>query len=57
MYLAFAIATGARAVVAADGPFVRSMQTHPDATLSAMMLSLEAWANLQGAGVRREPQG
>jgi hypothetical protein len=33
------------------------MQTHPDATLSAMMLSLEAWANLHGAGVRQEPQG
>ena len=57
LYLAFAIAIGASAVVTADGPFVRSMQTHPDATLSAMMLSLEAWANLQGAGVRREPQG
>jgi predicted nucleic acid-binding protein len=55
MYLAFAIATGARAVVAADGPFVRSMQTHPDATLSAMMLSLEAWAESRGAGERQEP--
>ena len=50
MYLAFAIAMGARAVVTADGAFVRSMQTHPDATLSAMMLSLEAWAKSQGAG-------
>jgi hypothetical protein len=57
MYLAFAIATGARAVVAADGPFVRSMQTHPHATRSAMMLSLDAWAKSRGAGERQEPAG
>jgi len=44
LYLAFAIAMGATAVVAADSAFLRSMQTHPDPTLSNMVLSLEAWA-------------
>lgn len=34
LYLAFAIAIGASAMVAADGPFVEAMQTHPDPTLS-----------------------
>ena len=52
IYVAFAIAVGASAVVAADGLFVRSMQTHPDATLSAMILPLDAWARSQGAGLR-----
>jgi predicted nucleic acid-binding protein len=50
LYLAFAIAMGASAVVAADGPFLRSIRTHPDASLSAMVLSLDAWAGSQGGG-------
>ena len=50
LYLAFAIAMGASAVVAADGPFVQSIQTHPDPTLSGMVLSLDVWARSQGAG-------
>ena len=50
LYLAFAIAVGASAVVAADGPFVQSIQTHPDPTLSGMVLSLDVWAKSQGAG-------
>ena len=50
LYLAFAVAMGASAVVAADGPFLRSIRTHPDPTLSAMVLSLDAWAKSQGGG-------
>ena len=48
--LAFAVAMGANAVVAADGPFLQSIRAHPDPTLSAMMLSLDAWARSQGKG-------
>ena len=44
MYVAFAIATGARAVVAADGPFVRDIQKHPDPAVASLMLSLNEWA-------------
>ena len=44
LHLAFAVAMGASTVVAADGPFLRSMRTHPDPSLSAMVLSLDAWA-------------
>ena len=43
-YLAFVVAMGVNAVVVADGPFVRAMQTHPDSTLSATVLPLDAWA-------------
>ncbi len=48
LYLAFAIATGASAVVVADGPFVRSIKTHPDPTLAAMVLPLDVWARSRG---------
>jgi predicted nucleic acid-binding protein len=48
LYLAFAIAMGASAVVAADGPFVQSIRSHPDPSLSAMVLSLDAWAKSRG---------
>jgi predicted nucleic acid-binding protein len=48
LYLAFAIATGARGVVVSDGPFVRDMQAHPDRALAAMLIPLEAWARLNG---------
>ena len=44
LYVAFALAMGARAVVAADGPFLRSIGSHPDPAVSGMMLSLDAWA-------------
>ena len=50
LYLAFAVAMGASAVVVADGPFLRSIRTHPDPSLSAMVLSLDAWANSQRGG-------
>jgi predicted nucleic acid-binding protein len=49
LYLAFAAAMGASAVVAADSPFIRSMQTHPDPALACMVLSLDAWATQRAA--------
>jgi predicted nucleic acid-binding protein len=48
LYLTFAVAMGTSAVVAADGPFMRSMQIHPDPALSTMVLSLSAWGNSRG---------
>ena len=48
LYLAFAVAMGASAVVAAESPFLRSMRDHPDPTLSAMVLALDAWAAPRG---------
>lgn len=48
LYLAFAIAMGARGVVAADGPFVRSMRRHPDPSLAGMLIPLDEWARDQG---------
>jgi predicted nucleic acid-binding protein len=44
LYVAFAVAMGASAVVAADAPFERAVRTHPDTALASMVLSLEAWA-------------
>ncbi len=44
LYLAFAIAMGARAVVVADRSFVSDMQIHPDPALPAMLLPLDGWA-------------
>ena len=48
LYLAFAIAVGARAVVVADGAFVRDMHRHPDPALADMLLPLDTWAHIQG---------
>jgi hypothetical protein len=39
---------GAQGVVVADGPFVRAMRTHPDPTLAAMLIPLDAWARQAG---------
>jgi predicted nucleic acid-binding protein len=50
LYLAFAVAMGASGVVAADGPFLRSIRSNPDPSLSAMVLSLDAWARSQRGG-------
>lgn len=50
LYLAFAVAIGASAVVTADGSFARSMQSHPDARLAAMVLPLDLWAKSRGSG-------
>jgi predicted nucleic acid-binding protein len=50
LYLAFAVAMGASAVVTADGSFVRSIRAHPDAKLAAMVLPLDVWAKSRAAG-------
>jgi predicted nucleic acid-binding protein len=44
LYLAFAVAMGASAVVAADSSFLRSIRSHPDPALAAMVVSLDGWA-------------
>ncbi len=49
LYVAFALAMGAKRVVVADGPFVTAMQTHPDPTLAGILLPLAAWASGQSA--------
>lgn len=54
LYLAFAIAVGAAAVVAADGPFVEAVSNSSDSSLSAMVLPLDAWAKSRGVG---QPRG
>ncbi len=48
LYLAFAIAMGARGLVTADAPFVRDMNRHSDKNLTAMMMPLDAWARAEG---------
>lgn len=48
LYLAFAIAMGARGVVVADGPFVADMSRHPDPALAAMLIPLADWTRGQG---------
>lgn len=48
LYVAFAIAMGARGVVAADGPFARDMGHHPDPALATMLIPLAEWG--QGRG-------
>jgi predicted nucleic acid-binding protein len=48
MYVAFAVAVQAAAVIVSDGPFVRAMQTHPNAAMAAMVVPLDAWASSKG---------
>lgn len=48
LYVAFAVAMGARGLVVADGPFATSMRHHPDPTLSAMLIPLADWARQSG---------
>ncbi len=48
LYLAFAIAMGARAVVVADTAFVNDMKRYPDPAVAAMLLPLDAWAQSHG---------
>lgn len=48
LYVAFAIAAGARNVVVADGPFVRAMGRHPDPALASLLLPLGEWARRRG---------
>ncbi|WP_165982774.1 type II toxin-antitoxin system VapC family toxin [Dankookia rubra] len=40
LYVAFAIAMGARGVVVADGPFAANMSRHPDPMLAAILIPL-----------------
>lgn len=47
LYLAFAIAIGARGVVVSDARFVRDMERHPDRVLAAMLIQLDEWARQQ----------
>ncbi len=49
MYVAFALTVQATAVVVADRSFVRTMRTHPDPALAAMVLPLDEWAATQGS--------
>ena len=48
LYLAFAVAMGASAVMAADSQFLRSMRTHADPAMSSMVVALDAWAAARG---------
>jgi predicted nucleic acid-binding protein len=48
LYVAFAIAMGARSVVVADGPFVRAMRRHPDPAIAAILLPLADWGRDRG---------
>ena len=43
LYVAFAIAMGARCVVVADGPFAANMSRHPDPALATILISLSEW--------------
>jgi predicted nucleic acid-binding protein len=48
LYVAFAIAMGARGVVGADGAFVRDMRRHPD--LADLLIPLADWARTAKIG-------
>jgi predicted nucleic acid-binding protein len=48
LYVAFAVAMGARGVVVADGPFVRNMGRHPDPALAGLLIPLEDWGRGRG---------
>jgi hypothetical protein len=48
LYLAFAIAMGARGVVVSGAPFVRDMKRHPDPLVAGMVIPLSSWAEGQG---------
>lgn len=48
LYLAFAFAVGARAVIVADAPFARAVRSQPDRDLATMVISLDEWATSKG---------
>jgi predicted nucleic acid-binding protein len=48
LYVAFAVAVGARGVVVADRAFVSDMNRHPDPELADLLIPLEAWGQEQG---------
>lgn len=43
LYVAFAIAMGARGVVVADGPFLAAMRRHADPEIAGLLVSLDEW--------------
>jgi predicted nucleic acid-binding protein len=43
LYVAFAVAMGAKHVITADSPFARNMRAHPNPALSQIMLPLSEW--------------
>ena len=43
LYVAFAVAMGARGVVVADEPFAANMSRHPDPVLAAILIPLSEW--------------
>jgi predicted nucleic acid-binding protein len=47
LYVAFALAMGARAVIAADGRFVQDMRRHPHPALRALLIPLAEWGRAQ----------
>ncbi len=48
LYLAFAVAMGARGVVMTNGPFAAAMKRHGYPALKAMVLPLDTWAREEG---------
>jgi predicted nucleic acid-binding protein len=48
LYLAFAVAMGARGLVVSDGAFVRDMDRHPEPLLKGLLIPLDRWAEEQG---------
>lgn len=49
LYVAFAVAMGARGVVVADGPFAADMSRHPDPALAGILIPLAEWGRDRGA--------
>jgi predicted nucleic acid-binding protein len=49
LYVAFALAMGAAALIVADQPLVRDMRRHPDPRLAGLVLPLEESAKDRGA--------
>jgi predicted nucleic acid-binding protein len=48
LYVAFAVAMGARGVVVADGPFAIAMSRHPDPVIAAILIPLAEWGRSRG---------
>ena len=48
LYVAFAVAMGARGVVVADGPFVTNMRRHADPALAELLIPLADWGRERG---------
>lgn len=48
LYIAFAFAIGASAVVVADAPFARAVRSNPDRELATMVMGLDEWATSRG---------